>query len=106
MFNPSFYETIKNHNQVINTINCMLLELEKDISYYIENDPAVILYSYDPLTAEDEHYFKFDYPNIIFSLSPFKAVISYKEIISKLNDTINSTVIEQIVTKLILDHIN
>lgn len=107
MFNTSFYEIIKKHNQTINKINCAVRKIEKDITCYIEKDPAVILYSYDPIDAENNHYFEFDYPNIFFSLSPFKIAISYKEIVDRLNGQINnSSLIEQTIEKIILEYIS
>lgn len=106
MFDLSFYETIKRHNDKINTINRILREIEKNITIYIENDPAIVLYSFDPLLEDANHFFEFDYPFITFSLSPFKVVISYKEIIDLSQEKINNySTIEQIVEKLILDKI-
>lgn len=106
MFNTSFYEIIKNHNQTINKINCALRKMEKDINCYIEKDPSVVLYSYDPIDTENNHYFEFDYPNIIFSLSPFKITISYKEIADRLNGQINNnSLVEQTIEMIILEHI-
>ncbi len=107
MFNTSFYETIKNHNQIINKINCALRKIEKDITCYIEKNPAVILYSYDPIDAENNHYFEFDYPNIIFSLPPFRIAISYKEILDRLNgQTSNASLIAQTIEMIILEYIS
>lgn len=107
MFNSAFYDIIKNYNQTINTINCTLREIEKDITHYIEDDPAVILYSYDPLANENYHYFKFEYPNIVFSLAPFQIVISYKEIMEKIDGRIiNRSNIELIIEELILNCIS
>ncbi len=107
MFNLSFYETVKNHNNNINTINRILREIEKDIAICIENDPAIVLYSYDPLLKDANHFFEFDYPNITFSLFPFKAVISYKEIIALSKEKLNNySTVEQVVEKLILENIN
>lgn len=106
MFDLTFYETIKRHNNNINTINRILCEIEKNIAIYVENNPAIILYSYDPLLKDANHFFEFDYPYITFSLSPFKAVISYKEIIALSQERINNySTVERIVEKLILDKI-
>lgn len=107
MFNTTFYEIVKNHNRTINIINCALRKIEKDISCYIEKDPAVILYSYDPIDAENNRYFEFDYPNIVFSLTPFKIVFEYKEIVERLNGQIyNNSLIEQAIEQIILEHIS
>lgn len=107
MFNTSFYETIKNYNQIINVINCTLRKLENDIARYIEKDPSVILYSYDPIDVENNHYFAFDYPDIVFSLLPFKIVISYKDIVDKLNGQINNNAfVEETIERIILERIS
>jgi len=106
MFNSSFYEIVKNHNQTINIINCALREIEKEINRYIENDPAVTLFSYDPLCTGYNHCFTFDYPNVILSLPPLKITISYREIIENLKGQVdNNLIIEQAIEKIILDHI-
>lgn len=107
MFSPVFYESIKSYNLSINKINCSLRELEKDIAVHVENDPGLSLFSYEPLSDNSNHYFKFDYPNIVFSIPPFKATLSYREIMDALGEkTDNKLFIEQTIEHLIINTIH
>lgn len=106
MFNSSFYESIKQHNLIINNINCVLRKIEKDIDQHVKNDPSIILYSYEPLEINRRHYFSFDYPNIIFSVTPLKIIIPYKEVIKKVEKQIsNSNAIEKAIEQIVLDYL-
>lgn len=106
MLASNFYDTIKKYNKKINTVNCVLCELEREIANYVRNHPDIVLYSYDSLNEDFEHYFIYEYPNITFTLSPFKCIISYEEIIKKSNDILDIDNIKKIISELIIGTIS
>ncbi len=107
MFSQNFFEKIKTHNQTINVINSIILDIEKDLIAYVKKNPDICLYFYDPTDIENDTFFELLYPKIQFHFFPFKTTFYYNDIINRLNDErITYLNIKKIVEDLILESIS
>ncbi len=107
MFSQNFFERIKTHNQTINIINSIIRDLEKDVISYVKTHPDVCLYFYDTTVIDTYTFFDLSYPQIHFTLYPFRTTLYYKDIIKQLNgEEISHSNTKKIIEELIIKSIS